>query len=271
MKIISVMNAHGEPDLLADTVDSIRTYLGQDILVCIDGARRDRLAGADLPACHYIEGLLHGAPRSPYRNTALALKTAYQTWPDADWYCYIECDVLVGSSLIVGMLERSPKDVWCVGPDLRNQNQDWGLGLLGSVVKSCLPTCKYMLGCCVFYRREFLAKLAEIDFFDRLLFYTNGFGDGYFPGYRGWDVSEHMYPTLAAHFGGHCYGLAAYDERRDDWIGDYAHFPMRWRPELDVTRDPYLDGCLMHPLKQIDNPIRVYHRLKREEGKCSTR
>ncbi len=257
MRIICVLNAHGAADVLLDTIDSIHTHLTRDVLVVIDGAKAGCLNGHDVPAST-VQGLIHGAPKSPYRNTTLGLMMAHRAYPDADWYCYIEYDCLIGSSRVKADLAGMPDYVWCVGNDLRH-NPHVNLEFGSVIVKNKLPVPKYLLGCCVFHSGTFIRTLAENDIFNRILWYTNDFTGGFFPKYNGYDVAEHLFPTLAEHYGGSSFGFARYYEDKMSWEGDAETYPMRWRPDLSEA-DPYRTACIMHPLKSFDNPIREYHR-----------
>lgn len=268
MKIAAVLNAHGDADVLLDTIDSIRTYLTSDILVVIDGAKEQLFKDVTFPAYRTV-GLRHGKPSSPYRNVALGLMNTYLTWPHADWYLYTEYDCLVGSDRVLEDLKSLPDHVWCVGNDYR-LSQDAGMGLVGTILKSKIEQPRYLLGCCMFMRQAFLTELTKADFFQKFLWYTNSFTGGYFPGFNGYDISEYLYPTLACHFGGTIKQLARFRNgsiRHDGlgtWEGDAEGYPLRWKPDLIDGIDPYKNASVMHPLKTVDHPIRQYHRKKRE-------
>ena len=107
-----------------------------------------------------------------------------------------------------------------------------------------------------------MEKLAEMDFFSKLLNYTNCFSQGYFPKYDGWDFTEHLFPTLANNLGGKVYGLAGWHSDKSQWYGNYKKFPMRWKPELTI-KDNYPEASIMHPVKNTDHPLRRFHREKR--------
>ncbi len=260
MQIICVLNAHGEPELLLDTIDSIRTYLTKDIIVVIDGNNPTCLNGHVIPA-GIVQGFRHGAPKSPYRNTTLGLRAAYKNYPNADWYCYIEYDCLVASPQIKTDLLGLPKEVWCIGNDYRLCSHIT-LDFANIIVKSKLPSPEYLLGCCVFYKKPMMDALAKDDFFDRLLWYTNDFSKGYFPFYNGYDIAEHLFPTLAVHYGGKVAGYARYDQVTNKWEGPANIYPMRWKPDIGLD-DPYKEASILHPLKGMNNPVRTYHREKR--------
>lgn len=263
MNIAVVINTHGAVDTLNDTIDSVKYWLTDQILVVIDGKAKYDFADVKIPA-HSIIGFNHGFYKAPYRNITLGLMTAAKTW-SCDWYCYMEYDCLVASDQIIETLTSLPLDVWCVGNDKRFDNMK--LELLELMLKTKFVQSGYFLGCCVFYRGDFIRKLATDDFFNRFLCLTNDFMNGFFPGFEeqgGYDLSEHLYPTMALHYGGKLHQLASWNRNLCCWSGDFQHFPLRWQPDLTIDDDPYRSACLLHPLKDYDNPIRSFHRLKRK-------
>jgi hypothetical protein len=213
-----------------------------------------------------VQGFVHGKPKSPYRNVALALQTLTDTYPDADWYLYTEYDALFTSSRFRENLRLADQQgVWMLGND--GHVDDVAMPLVQAMIGEPFKSCYYLLGCCQFFHRDFIARLKELDFFNKFLTMTNGFTDGYFPFYSGYDLSEHMYPTLCRHFGGNVGVFAHYDEA-GQWHGAYEYFPCRWRPELDPQTENFPDPSIMHPLKSYDHPIRQHHRTKRQQWKA---
>jgi hypothetical protein len=77
---------------------------------------------------------------------------------------YNEYDVLFASDAFKEDLEKAAVDgVWCFGNDMRNDEYDLslvervsGLGTEGNP--------RYLLGCCVFYSREFMNRLGSSIF-----------------------------------------------------------------------------------------------------------
>jgi hypothetical protein len=259
MQIAAVLNGH-LPDLILDTLDSISLFMTDKVLVIIDAESYWRFESVDLLA-HKIEGFRHGANRAPYRNVALGLMTAAEKWPDVDWYCYCEHDVLFGSERFKHNLSMAAeKNIWMLGSD--GHVDDVQMPLVESLIGEKLTNGYYLIGCCQFFSRAFIDTLKKINFFERFLTMTNGFSRGYLPGYSGYDISEHMYPTLARHFGGNIGVFATWYQ--DEWHGPYQYYPVRWKPELDPDKENFPEASILHPLKKFDNPIREYHRNKRK-------
>lgn len=262
MKISALLNVHSPDITNIDTLESIFCYLTKDVLVLIDGAKKKEFDGFDIPA-PFMFGFRHGVPKSPYRNVALGLKSLYESHPDSDWFCYTEYDVLFGSSRIKGQLAKAEEmGVWMLGND--GHVDEIRLPFIDSLLGQPVSQSYYLLGCCQFFHNNFLRKLYEIDFFDRFLNLTNEFNEGYIPYYSGYDVSEHLYPTICRHFGGNIGVLASYDQM-GKWHGAYEYYPVRWRPDLHPIDDDFSEASIMHPLKEYHHPIRERHRLLRKE------
>lgn len=258
MRVATFLNIHANPDLVFDTIDSIKTHMTNDILAVVDGAS-SAFTDVKIPV-PYIKGFKHGFPRAPYRNVALGLKNLTEMY-DSDWYCYLDYDALVASERFKQNLQMADdKGIWMLGNDgAVNEVQ---IPLVDAILGWKMTKGYYLLGCMLFFSRKFIDKLKEINFLDRFLTATNSFSQGFMPGYDGYDVSEHMYSTLARELGGNIGVFASYTPGR--WHGSYEYFPCRFRPELTEDEN-FPDASILHPLKNYDNPIRVLHRNKRKE------
>lgn len=253
------MNVHNNPELVLDTLDSISTFMTSDILVVIDGTSH-HFDNIKLPV-HTLKGFNHNHKRSPYRNIALGLKNLFTLFPDKTWYAYMEADCLVTSERFRYNLEMAEKQkIWMLGNDGRVE-LDLNLSFLESLLGDSLKKHSYyLLGCCQFFHRDFLQKIH--DFFDTLLNATAGFNPGEIPWYNGYDISEHLYPTLARYFGGNIGVFATYAV--DQWHGSHKVFPIRFRPEIEEI---YPETSIIHPIKNHISPIRIQQRLIRNEIK----
>jgi hypothetical protein len=260
MQIAAFMNIHSDPGLVADTLDSVFTYMTRDVLLVVDGASSafDHVA-FPVPK---MTGFQHGCNRAPYRNLALGFKTVQAMHPKADWYCYIEPDCLVASERFRrNLMMAEERKIWMLGCDGR-VDSTVQMPLVEALLHDSVDAHRYyLLGCCQFFHRDFVEKLVEIDFFDKFLAATNQFSQGYLPGYNGYDISEHLYPTLARKFGGNIGVFATY-EQPDRWHGSYKVFPMRWQPQL-TEEDDYSEASLLHPVKDVNHPIRCKRREER--------
>jgi hypothetical protein len=277
MEIATLLNVHGNSQVVMDTIDSIKMYMTNNILVLTDGAahwksksirgKAEVLARTDpfvdmLPT-YQVEGFYHGRSKSPYRNLTLGLKTLGETWK-ADWYCYIEYDCLIASADFKEDLEEAAhRGVWMIGNDHRWSNYD--LPLVEKIVGPLKET-RILLGCCVFFHRKFMESLREIDFFTRFLHLTNPFQESV-PGFDeqgAYDIGEIIYPTLAVHLGGKVEQFAHFNDQIG-WSGDAERYPMRFRPEIGSNGDPeFPDASIIHPLKTYNHPLRDYYRERRK-------
>lgn len=259
MRIAVVLSAHENSPVYRDTLESVRRHLSDDVVVLVDGFGWKGFASEPVEK---IEGFRHGKSAAPVRNVALGLMGAWERWGSgADWYCYMEYDCLVGSGDVGQHLRMADeRGYWMLGNDLRKQGG--GLPFLDNFVGRKVPL-HYLLGCCWFMSSRFMGELGKRDFFRRFLEYTNFYdplrsvmGDE-----RGrllpvHDPSEFIYPSLAVEYGGSVEQLACW---RGGWVGNFHHYPMRYQPDLSES-DPFRQACVMHPLKEFDNPVRNYHR-----------
>ena len=264
MNLALMLNVHENSPVMNDTLDSIFQYATKDVMILVDGIAWNQFKGFKTSAS-LLCGFKHGCARAPYRNMALGLKMLAENWPNADWYCYTEYDALFTSDEFKKNLElASEMDVWMLGND--GHIDDKRIPLVESMLGHRFQNPYYLLGCCQFYSKKFMDKLTEINFFDRFLSITNQFTDGYMPGYDGYDVSEHMYPSLCREFGGNIGVFASYDQI-GQWHGNYTTYPMRWRPTINPETENFSESSIIHPLKEFDHPIRVQHREMRKNVK----
>jgi hypothetical protein len=175
----------------------------------------------------------------------------------------MEYDCLLGSSAFKKDLQKAEEEgYWCLGNDFR-RNEAQNLVLLEKIVRGKFEEIVYLLGACIFYHKDFLKKAMEEDFFERFLFYTNDFKRGFFPFYTAWDLTEHALPTIVSYFGGKIKQLASYNQANNMWVGNFRRYPIRYRPEIEYNPDLFLQASILHPLKKISSPVRIYHREKR--------
>jgi hypothetical protein len=270
MSIATVVNAHDHPEIVADTIDSIRAYMTKQVLVVVDGCGWDKFKDYPLLAAK-THGALHGHYRAPYRNLLIGMQEASRLF-DADWYCYMDYDCLVGSREFLPILQGAEdQGVWCIGNDLWSGNIKFPIleNMVGEIEES-----KCLLGCCIFVHRTLMDLMNEKDVFNKLLFKTMPFANGLMPGHTEftcYDFGEYIFPTLAVHFGGRVAEFAHYRAHEGRWAGRYQNFRLRFRPELGYPPDKIEEATILHPVKDLDHPARVYHRTKRrsEQWKSS--
>lgn len=260
MEIVAVVNVHKPDPVVHDSLEAISRYVTDKIVTVIDGASAENFDDFSLPVAR-VNGFYHNYPKAPYRNVALGLMMAIDHFPQFDWLLYTEYDLLFASDRFKKNLEMAEKSgVWMLGNDGRvdYQNMSFVEGILGETFRSQY----YLLGCCLFFHKDFIRKLLEVDFFEKFLHATNGFDPGVIPFYEGYDISEHLYSTLARHWGGNIGVFATWDGLQ--WHGASKYFPFRWQPELE-SDGPYQDASILHPLKSYDHPLREFFRKKRRE------
>lgn len=261
-EIAVILNSHENSPVFRDTLESVRHHWTDRVMVVADAKNWSQFRDADLPAM-MLEGFYHGKASAPYRNVCLGLMKAWETWgSDVGWYCYMEYDCLVGSSdTRLHLRDADLQGIWLLGNDHRVDPRR--MPFLERFERKRLDL-HYLLGCCLFFNGRFMSELANRDFFERFLSFTNFHTDSprLLDGNReeeAYDVSEFLYPTLAASYGGRVAEIACWEGSH--WRGDGARYPMRFRP--DLTESLYTDACVMHPLKSYDGFARAAHRVKR--------
>lgn len=267
MKISVLINTH-KTDVLFDTIDSVKTYVTKNIVTVVDGHFWDDW-GVNLPQeINPIKGFVHNFNRAPYKNYTLGLQEIYSRYPDSDWYCYIESDVLFTNDNFKNIIIKN-NDAWMLGNDKRIYGTTVRFPYLDSIMGFEIKETAYFLGCCVFFNKKFIEKLVEIDFFNKFLDATKNFKPGYFPdcdSQNVYDIGENLYPTLAHHYGGKLVQLANWNQKFNHWCGDYFRiFPMRWKPDI-TWEDNFPEASIMHPIKN-NSEIRTFHKLKRQRKK----
>jgi hypothetical protein len=264
MRIAVVLSAHENSPTYKDTLESVRKYLSDDVVVLVDGFGWKQFESESVDK---IEGFRHGKSSAPVRNMALGMMGAWERWGgSADWYCYMEYDCLVGSGETkthLGMADE--RGYWMLGNDMKKID-DKSMPKLNQLERAEVEL-RYLLGACCFFSREYMRVLAEKDLFRRLLEFTNFFSPEFciqdssgkqLPSH---DPSEFIYPSLAEHYGGKIEQFASWGDD-GSWSGNHQHYPMRYKPDLSLN-DPFEQACIMHPLKEHNNPVRECHRGRR--------
>lgn len=264
MNIATLINTH-KTDLLQDTFESVKTYVSDDILVLVDGYDWESW-GKNLPLeMNARSGFVHHFYKSPYRNYTLGLQQLHETYPDSDWYCYCESDVLFASDSFKYHLKNN-SDTWMFGNDLRF-HKNIRFPYLNKILNQDIKETSYFLGCCLFFNKLFIQKLVEIDFFNKFLNETKDFENGFFPdcdSQEVYDIGENVYPTLANHYGGKLQQFAVWNQTFNHWSGhNFKEFPMRWKPEI-TWDDNFNEACILHPVKHNSN-LRWFHKAKRKK------
>lgn len=230
MKVTTLIHCHKFLGI-QDTIKFVQKNMSKDILLLVDGAGWKEFDKEQLPV-PVLKGFNHGYYKAPYRNVILGLIHAYKNWPDSDWIAYLEYDTIVSSSdFFIDLKKANDDGVWLVGSDYRDKQNFQGiksvnLPLIEAILKEEIKEIHYFLGAVQFFHKDFMKKLMENDFLEKLLYYTNDFQKDFFPGYSNtspaaWDCSEHIYPTLAIHWGGRIQQLSKWDDKKLVWSGNY--------------------------------------------------
>jgi hypothetical protein len=266
MNIALTLSAHDYTEAVLDSIDAIKKHVTNDILLVVDGAAWENWGKTNDFGVKKIEGFYHKYPKAPYRNVSYGLFQTKKAFPNADWYCQCEYDVLFTSSEFKKDLEIAEKsNVTCIGNDLRKYN--FKLPYFERIVGQEIKDYFYLLGCCVFYHKNFMNKMIENEFFERFLQATNTFEKGYFPDYEeqgGYDFGETMLPTMANYYGGKVGQFAVWNQFFNQWNGHFKKYPMRWQPEIQLD-DIFHETSILHPVKE-KSELRAFYSAKRKRN-----
>lgn len=264
MKIAVSMIAHDHLDVLLDTIDSIKYWVGDKINIVVDAFHWAKFK--DFPHENMIEcGFIHNYYRSPYMNVALSLKRTYEKFPDVEWIVYLEWDCLITADFWKkDLLEAERNGTWMLANHVRCI-PDASLPIGFREIFRCDIKPLYInLGCCVFYKTVFIKKLFEIDFFDKLFEITKDYENGYFPNFTDHAMEEHLFGSACNSMGGGIRELAAWE---GNWRGDWRKYLMRAPEEIWDINEIGLATTIIHPVKRYDSPIREHYRKMRARGK----
>jgi hypothetical protein len=260
VQITTILNAHDYPDVTKDTLESIHHYMTDDVMIMVDGASWDKMSKINFDA-HLLEGFWHNSSRGPYRNIILGLWEASKKWPDTEWFCCMEYDCLVASDAFKDDLKLADQH-GCCGLGTNHKIHMMQLPFLEIILGDKLKTHpNYLLGCCTFYNGVFIKSLH--GFFEKFLYYTNEFQHGFFPDFKGYCFAEYLMPTLAAHYG--VVRSFSSHSTKSGWGPGHKRYPIRFRPDLS-EEEVYPESTILHPVKKYNDPIREYHRKKRERA-----
>lgn len=251
---------HNNPALTFDTVDSVQFWVSPDVMVLVDAAGWQNFHQVPAP-CPLVKGLLHGQPKSPYRNVAFGLLELSKRFPDAQWYVYVEQDCLFGNAAFKEDLAKNPGK-WFAGTNLRGPRQ-WKLPKLNEIVGGEIEEEVYVLGCVMFFHRNFVNQLKKDEVIDRLIQQTESLPTGVFPGFTGYAFEEQLFASLANYYKKNSVlGLSHEDRRspRHNWL----KYVVRWQPDIEAN-EVSPGASIIHPSKNPYSTIRCHYRKFRDK------
>lgn len=263
MNLSVVLHAHGNSEVVEDTIKFVHRWATEQSLIAVDGKSPKWIEEISLSVPHFV-GFRNKTKdvfrnHSSYRNHILGLTKVMEQYPDCDWYCSTEYDTLFCSDAFKEDLASLPSNVWLAG--FCGRRTFMSLPLLESIAGGKCYSQNYFIGCCMFFRGEFLRKLRDAGLFEKILAYTNGFDHGYFPNYweqGGYDFTECLLPTLVNIAGGNAVSFSKWREDIKSWEGNYEKYPIRWPDPVSLGEAK--NASIIHPVKNYDDPVRIYHR-----------
>ena len=251
MEIAAFVHTHNNPELTADTVDSVKTWMTKKVFVLVDGAGWKNFDHKDV-GCDLHCGLLHGRQKSPFRNILFGLKEIYKRYPDQEWYAYLENDCLVVTDQFKEDLKKA-KGKWFAGCNHRTGQLD--IPLLDQLVGGRVSEEHYVIGCTMFFHRDYLEKLLSENIPNKIIEATLPLPSGDFPAFRGFAFEETLFPSLSNYYrSSSVYPLS----------GNFTpRYPVRWPLDL-LPSDVSPAATILHPVKKADDPLRLHYRRFRE-------
>lgn len=259
MDIATAILAHNNPEQVIDVIDSVRLWATKNILLVVDQVGWDHFKDFDHPNVYVICGHPHAARRSPYKNTAVAIQSMYNLWPNVDWYNCIEYDVLyLNSDFKIDLDERHGYSA--VGFDFRDKGGSEDHWLVKDILgdEPDLKCCK-MLGAVTFYSNHCVKSLIQEDYYNEIIQRTTNFHGDSFPDFHDYAVEEVIFPTAATLFG-KVGNLSLHDARSSYYTNRYT---VRFCPEVkpnEITSQT----SIVHPVKDRDGPVHEHYRQVRE-------
>ena len=247
-----VLNVHANPLLVADTLDSIKKWATDKIVVIVDKKGWQNFTNFKHHDTEIMCGVFHGAGRSPYKNLAIGLSRLYEKWPDQDWYGYIEFDVVFLSSFFKNDLAQFA-DKGCVAAGFEhrykpNSTSHWLVREIMSSHTEEEIDCHKMLGAVMFYTNDCVRSLVKADFYEELLERTKDYKGAKFPNFHDYAVEEIIFPSAASIFG----PLGNFDKL----YRNRTIYPVRFCPT--VRLEEISSGTsIIHPSKKLVDPVRL--------------
>jgi len=248
MKIAAILNCTLETGIIIDTVESILFHMTDKILVISEKS-------FSYENTSWLEKI-----GVPYKDLTFGLQTAYELYPDYDWYCYLQDGCVINSDRFKSSLEIAEYyDIWMFGSNGHVDNRQ--IVTLNSIAGEDVTANSYYLSdSCQFYKGDFIRALAkDLNFFEKFFNITGNFS-GNLPNYEGLNPAEHIYPTLARYLKKNIGVFSIWDQ--GIWHGSGKYFPIRHSPE--ITEDEFKDASILYPLKDYNNHLRTYFRKNRK-------
>jgi hypothetical protein len=267
VKIATILLSHANTELTRSTVESIKRWVGPDFFIVIDGVTWNSWGKDAKLGAAKLHGVYHDHPVSPHRNIVLGLQSAFELWPNADWFCCTEYNVFFGNdSFKEDLQDADERGIWCIGNDYREEH--YNMSFLEGMFHIKFKGSRHLLGCCFFLNGKFVKKLADINFFATFIKWTNPLEKGFIPYFQGYSFVEYLFPTMASYFGGKVEQFARWNQRKLMWEGKFRRYPIRFTPTLDPVNEYFEEASILHPLKDVNHVFRMMYRRK-PDGKYS--
>jgi len=258
MEIATIVAVHNNPEMAKDTLDSVNAFVGDKTMLIVDAKGWDEYKNFKFGNTIVQKGIFHGVNRSPYKNFCIAFIKSYETWPYADWYLWIEFDVLIISDTFKKDLENAKNHKWsAVGFNHAhhdNSNDHW---LVKQILKRDVE-CHKLLGAVTCYSNHTVKSLYELKFYHNVLKLTSHLQGADMPNFTEYAVEEIIFPSAASVFG----PVKNFEGDKHDLV----KYPVRFHTEIKPEECTSL-ASIIHPIKDPNNFVRQHYARQRKKFK----
>lgn len=259
MEFACFVATHNNLALAEDTLDSFEFWANtKKAFILVDGAYWALFENA-ISSFEILKGLRHGFPKSPYRNISFGLMELYKRYPTGvDFYVYIEQDVLfIGDQFKEDLKSFPSMSGFDMRPsDYSHKPATLNLDVLDEIVGERVENDIYLLGCTLFFHKRIIKKLIDEEILDKIIKVSDQWEAGFFPNFKSYAVEESLFSSLAEHYYPHTI----------KHLKPFSRYACRWTPE--IRQEELSAGTsIIHPLKNVKDPIRVYYRKFRNRAR----
>jgi hypothetical protein len=251
------LNVHANPSLTRRNIDLIKRNVTHNISVLIEGSTYDNWPLDFFKDIQVIEGFKHTAPRNPYKNVFLNLKTTYEKFPNCDWYVFSEFDNFIINENFKNDFQYINENYSLIANDFRQIYCEDNLFESSLGIKFENFYC--MLGCCYFIKKNFMEILYR-EIFEKFLSFSSFMPQGFYPNFHQYDVTEVLLPTLCKYYNFDVFSYARFKEEDFSWQGMYKKYMMRFRPNIEFF-EVSKQASIIHPIKSENSLNQILYDL----------
>ena len=239
------LNVHNNPSLARRNIDLLKKNVTHNISVLVEGNAYQSWPLDHFTDVYLVEGFKHSAPRNPYKNVLLNLKSLYEKFPTADWYIFSEFDNFIINEKFKNDLKYIDESYSLIANDFREIYCEENLFEKSLGLNIDKFYC--ILGCCYLIRKNLMEVLYQ-TVFEKFLSFTSFMPQGFYPNFHQYDVAEVLLPTICIHNNFDVFSYARFKEEDFSWQGMHKKYTMRFRPNIQYYEVSQQTN-IVHPIK----------------------